>query len=141
MHEYLKFATHNWPLVTALIVIVILIVADELQRRIRGATEIEPAAAVALINRGALIVDCRKAEEHAAGHITGSRHIPLGELGERSGELKRKKPKPVLAVGATAHEASQAAGILRRAGFETVFTLKGGLAAWTKQHLPLEKKS
>lgn len=140
MHEYLQFAAHNWPLVTALAIVVVLIVADELHRRVRAALEIEPTAAVALINRGALVVDCRKAEEHAAGHITGSRHIPLAELGQRSGELKRKKAKPVLAIGANAREATQAATVLRRAGIETVFTLKGGLAAWTKQHLPLEKK-
>ena len=141
MHEYLQFAARNWPLVTALVIIVVLIVADELHRRVRGAMEIEPSAAVSLINRGALVVDCRKEQEHAAGHITGSRHIPLAELTERSSEIKRKKPKPVLAVGATAREAAQAATILRRAGFESVFTLKGGLPAWTKQHLPLEKKS
>ena len=72
--------------------------------------------------------------------MTGSRHIRLAELGQRSGELKRKKAKPVLAIGANAREATQAATVLRRAGIETVFTLKGGLAAWTKQHLPLEKK-
>ncbi len=141
MHEYLQFAAHHWLLVTALAIIVILIVADELHRRIRGALEIEPAAAVALINRGALVVDCRKAEDHAAGHITGSRHIPLTELEKRSEELKRKKAKPVLAIGANPREAAQAASVLRRTGIETVFTLKGGLAAWTKQHLPLEKKS
>jgi len=141
VHEYLQFAARNWPLVTALIIILVLIAADEFHRRIRGAMEIEPSAAVSLINRGALVVDCRKEQEHAAGHITGSRHIPLAELMERSGELKRKKPKPVLAIGATAREASQAANILRRAGFESVFTIKGGLPAWTKQHLPLEKKS
>ena len=141
MHEYLQFAAHNWLLVTGLAIVVVLIVADELHRRVRGALEIEPSTAVSLINRGALIVDCRKAEEHAAGHITGSRHIPLAELEKRGEELKRKKPKPVLAIGANAHEAARAATILRRTGIETVFTLKGGLAAWTKQHLPLEKKS
>lgn len=141
MHEYLQFAAHNWLLVTGLAVVVALIVADELHRRVRGALEIEPTAAVSLINRGALVVDCRKAEDHAAGHITGSRHIPLAELEKRSDELKRKKPKPVLAIGANPREAAQAVSVLRRAGIETVFTLKGGLAAWTKQHLPLEKKS
>lgn len=141
MHEYLQFAAHNWPLVAALGIVVVLIAADELHRRVRGALELEPSAAVSLINRGALVVDCRKAEEHAAGHITGSRNIPLSDLGERAGELKRKKPKPIITVGATPREAAQAANVLRRAGFETVFTIKGGLPAWIKQHLPLEKKS
>lgn len=139
MHEYFAFAAHNWPLVTALAIVGVLIVADELHRRVRGASELEPTAAVALINRGALVVDCRKAEEHAAGHITGSRHIPLADLGEHSSELKRKKNKPILAVTGTPRESTQAVNTLRKAGFEAVFVIKGGLAAWVKQHLPLEK--
>lgn len=140
MHEYLDFAARNWPLVTALAIVTVLIVADELHRRVRSASELDPAQAVSLINRGALVVDCRKFEDHAAGHITGSRHIPLSELGARSAELKRKKNKPILAVAANDREAGQALNTLRRAGFETVFVIKGGLAAWVKQHLPLEKK-
>ncbi|MGH8161208.1 MAG: rhodanese-like domain-containing protein, partial [Gammaproteobacteria bacterium] len=31
------------------------------------------------------------------------------------------------------------ANVLRRAGFESVFVLKGGLATWRKENLPLEQ--
>jgi len=85
------------------------------------------------------VIDCRKSEDHAAGHITGSRHIPLGELAQRSAELKRKKNKPILAVTGNPRESTQAVNTLRKAGFESVFVIKGGIAAWVKQHLPLEK--
>lgn len=139
MHDYFAFAAHNWPLVVALAIVGVLIMADELHRRVRGAAELEPSMAVSLINRGATVIDCRKSEDHAAGHITGSRHIPLAELAQRSPELKRKKNKPILAVTGNPRESTQAVNTLRKAGFESVFVIKGGIAAWVKQHLPLEK--
>jgi len=141
VHQYLEFAGRHWELVTALAIVVILIVADELHRRARSMHELEPAAAVALVNRGALVADCRTNEEYARGHITGARHIPLAEIAERSRELKRKgkRPRPVLAVGASSRDGAQAAALLRKAGIDTVFVLKGGVAAWRKDNLPLER--
>lgn len=141
MHQYLEFAGRHWQLVTALGIVVILIIADELHRRARSMHELEPAAAVALVNRGALIADCRTEQEYARGHIAGARHIPLAEMTERSRELKRKgkRPKPVLAVGTGSRDAARAATLLRNAGIETVFVLKGGIAAWRKDNLPLER--
>lgn len=138
MHEYLEFASRHWELVAALGVVLALIVVDELQRRVRGAQELEPAAAVMLINRGAVVVDCRGGEEFARGHIAGARNLPLSELAGRSDELKRKRAKPALVICANVRDTGRAAATLRQAGFETVFGLKGGLAAWRKEHLPLE---
>lgn len=141
MHEYFAFAAQHWPLVAALGVVLALIVADELQRRIKGTRELEPAAAVQVVNRGALIVDCRDPDAFRSGHIVGARNIPLAELGDRVGELKRKRDKPLLAVAASDREANRAATILRQAGFESVFLIKRGLAAWRKDNLPLEQDS
>jgi len=138
VNQYLEFAGHHWELVAALGVIMALIVADEVHRRVRSLHELEPSAAVALVNRGALIADCRSAESYKRGHIAGARHIPLADIAERSGELKRKRAKPVLTVGETSRDATRAAAMLRKSGLETVFVLKGGIAAWRKEHLPLE---
>lgn len=139
MHEYLDFAGRHWELFAALGVVLALIVVDELQRRVRGAQELEPAAAVMLINRGAIVVDCRSDEEFARGHIAGARHVPLSEMAGRSAEFKRKRAKPALVIGANARDTGRGAAGLRAAGFESVFGLKGGLAAWRKENLPLEK--
>lgn len=139
VHEYLSFAGRHWELFVALGVVLALIVADELQRRVRGAQELEPASAVMLINRGAVVVDCRGSEDFARGHISGARHMPLEALAERSDELKRKRTKPALVVAANARDTGSAAAILRKTGFESVYGLKGGLAAWRKEHMPLEK--
>ncbi len=139
MNEYLIFAGRHWEMVAALGIVIALIIADELQRHLRGARELEPTAAVMLLNRGAFVVDCRNRQEYEQGHIVGARHIPLNELDGRSKDLKRKRQKPILAVGANPRETARAVATLRKAGFETVFALKGGLAAWRKEHLPLEE--
>ncbi len=117
----------------------ILLIVDEIYRRVKGVRELTPAAAVLLVNRGALVVDCRANDEYRGGHIVGARNFPLGDLAKQAEELKRKHGKPVLAVGATPRDAGRAANVLRRAGFESVFVLKGGLATWRKENLPLEQ--
>lgn len=139
MHDYLDFASRHWALFAALGAVLALLIADELQRRVRGVRELDPAAAVQLVNRGAVVVDCRPAESFRAGHIVGARNIPLNELGARAEELKRKRDKPLIAVGETVREAGRAAATLRGAGFDSVFVLKRGLEGWRKDNLPLEQ--
>jgi len=139
VHEYIDFATRHWALFVALLIILSLIVFEE-TRRLRAAShELLPTAAVQKLNRGAAVLDCRKQEEFVRGHIVGARNLPLDGLEEGLKQFKAKRGKPVLAVGATPRETSQAASILRRAGFETVYVIKGGLAAWRKDNLPLEE--
>lgn len=139
MHEYLAFADRHWILVVALGVVLALLVADEARRRLSTVREILPTAAVQMINRGAVVVDCRAAEDFRGGHIVGASNVPLGELSERAGEFAHKRAKSVLVVAANQRETTRAAGILRRGGVEAVVIIKGGLAAWSKDNLPLER--
>ncbi len=139
MHEYLAFAGRNWPLFVALAVILVLIAFEEIRRRRNGAHELEPLAAVQMLNRGALVLDCRATDDYDKGHIVGAHNVPLASLDEQLGRLKARHHKPVLTVGANSGETSQAAKAARKAGFEAVYVLKGGLAAWSKQNLPLEQ--
>ena len=50
-------------------------------------TEIEADDAAERAEAGALVLDVREDDEWAAGHVEGSVHIPMGELGERLSEL------------------------------------------------------
>jgi rhodanese-related sulfurtransferase len=139
MHEYVAFAGRHWYLLVALVIILTAIAFEEIRRTRVGARELDPAAAVQIMNRGALVLDCRQSEDFGKGHIVGARNLPLARLDDQARRLKTRRNRPVLAVGATPGEASRAAGELRRAGFEAVYVIKGGLSAWSKQNLPLEQ--
>lgn len=139
MQEYLAFAGENWPLFVALVIILALIVFEEFRRHRTGSRELLPTAAVQKLNRGAVVFDCRKEEDYAKGHIVGARNLPLEGFEDHLKQLKVKRAKPVVTVGATPRDASRAASLLRRAGFEAVYVIKGGLDAWRRENLPLEQ--
>lgn len=139
MQEYLDFAGRHWALFVALVIILALIAFEEIRRRRASVHELLPTAAVQLLNRGAVVLDWRKAEDYGKGHIVGAQNYSIEGLSEEVDKLKVKRNKPVLSVAASPREASRAAGALRRGGFEAVYVIKGGLDAWRKENLPLEQ--
>jgi rhodanese-related sulfurtransferase len=97
----------------------------------RFAGKVAPDRARALVEQGAKLVDVRTSAEHAAGHIEGSVHVPLGELADRLGELGDKQ-RPVVVYCASGMRSATAAAILKRAGFAEVHDL-GGMRRWPAQ--------
>lgn len=88
--------------------------------------------------RDAQIIDVRESVEFEGplGHIIGARLVPLGELGERTGELNRDQP--IVTVCRAGGRSAQATVILNRAGFERVANLAGGMLRWRAQRCPVE---
>ena len=66
--------------------------------------------------------------------------MPQDRLEQQLDKLKKYQSRPVIAVCASGQTSARAAEILRRGGFERVFQLGGGLAAWESANLPLIKK-
>jgi rhodanese-related sulfurtransferase len=96
--------------------------------------------AVMLMNRNkALVLDVRNAEEFAAGHIQGAKHIPVAELAGRMKEIEKFKDKPVLVHCQKGMRAKAACGILRGQQFSQLHNLQGGLDTWIEAKLPLVK--
>jgi rhodanese-related sulfurtransferase len=100
-----------------------------------------PLQATQMMNRGkaTAVIDVRGSDEFAAGHLRDAKHIPLADLGNRIGELDKSKTKTVIVVCQSGARADKAARQFRAAGFEDVYTLDGGVAAWTAAGLPLTK--
>ena len=70
------------------------------------------------------------------GHIKGAALIPLGELADRAGELKREVP--IVAVCRAGGRSAQATVILQQAGFKDVANLTGGMLRWRAEGHPVE---
>lgn len=96
--------------------------------------------ATQLINKGnAVIVDVREPAEFATGHMRDAKNIPLQELAQRVSELDKFKAKPVVVVCQSGVRSAKATTQLKKAGFNEVYSLNGGLAAWQAQGLPTAK--
>ena len=89
-----------------------------------------------LINsKNATVVDIRPPEEFAKGSLPNARNLPADKVKERVSELK--KDKPLIVVCANGRNAGTVAAQLRSSGFNEVFVLGGGLAAWREAGLPI----
>jgi rhodanese-related sulfurtransferase len=137
MNTYLEFTSNHALLVGALVFSFFLLIFTELRRKSLGITNVEPQDAVALINADAVVIDLRNAEAFARGHIVNAKNIPMDELDAESEKLKKLGSKPILTFCDAGMTSSRAANTLRKAGFESVYGLKGGLTAWTQANLPL----
>jgi len=108
--------------------------------RFRGINEVDCPAALQLINhKNALVLDVREDNEYKMGHVLNSRQIPLGKLDERIGELEKYKEQPIVVVCRTGARSCSAYATLGKYGFTQVYNLAGGVTAWQKANLPLEK--
>jgi rhodanese-related sulfurtransferase len=106
-----------------------------------GRRNISVGDATLLINRqDALVVDVRETAEWSAGHIPNARHIALGHLDKRLSEIEKHKDKPVILVCASGNRSGAGCSRLKKAGFQQVFNLHGGMRSWSEAGLPLAKK-
>jgi glyoxylase-like metal-dependent hydrolase (beta-lactamase superfamily II)/rhodanese-related sulfurtransferase len=85
------------------------------------------------------VVDVRELSEWNGelGRIPGARHLPLGELRARLGELPRDRP--VVAVCRAGGRSAEASQILEQAGFARAANLSGGMIRWHDLGLPAER--
>jgi len=130
----------NLGLVAIFIASGVMLVWPELSRLTAGASEVGTLEATRLLNQGStLVLDIREGTEYAAGHLPRARNIPLKELEKRLEEIGKYKDKTVLVTCKAGTRTAAATRLLKRAGFNTVYQLKGGVAAWQQASLPVEK--
>lgn len=77
------------------------------------------------------LLDVRQPEEHALVALPGSTLIPLRELQARVGELRPPQGATVVVYCHHGVRSLHGAAILAHAGIENVFSLAGGIDAWS----------
>lgn len=111
-----------------------------LGNRLRGIKEVDIAAAMQMINhKNALILDVREENEYSDGHILNAKLIPLLKLKDRIGELERYREKPVVVVCRSGSRSATACALLGNRQFGQAYNLSGGMMAWQKAGMPVEK--
>ena len=136
----LQFVQNNWYLVLILIVSGGMLVWPLFQGRFSSGREVGAFEATTLINRrNAVVLDVREPAEYEGGRIPNAVHLPQSQIASRGHELKKLLSRPVIAYCDRGANSRSAAGALAKLGFAEVYTLRGGLRAWSEAGLPTEK--
>ncbi len=134
----MKFIIDNWMLISLALITGGMLLWPVLQGA--ASAGLSPANAVQLINREkAVVVDVCEPGEFAAGHVVGSKNIPLSQLEAKLGGTVKNKSLPLILVCQSGMRSGKAVAIAQKLGYEQAQSLAGGLSAWKSANLPVEK--
>lgn len=84
------------------------------------------------------VLDVRGADEYAEQHIPNAHHIPMGYIPQYLNDIPRDYPLAVQCGGGTRSQV--VISLLQKHGFTNLINLKGGIDAWQRDGLPLERE-
>ena len=136
----MSFVQNNWMLIAVFVLSGGMLVWPFVQRRISPVKDVTSAEATQLFNRrNAVLLDVREPKEFEGGRLPNAIHIPLSQLAGRASELAKLVARPVVAYCDTGRRSPGAVAVLSKAGFQEIYSLHGGILAWKKDGLPVEK--
>ncbi len=98
--------------------------------------EVTPSEARQYLDKGALLLDVREADEWERGRVEGARHIPLGELDFRMSEIPADRE--IVCMCRSGRRSAKAQTILRALpNSRKIYNLTGGILGWVKDGLPI----
>jgi rhodanese-related sulfurtransferase len=139
MERLIEYVTHHPLMVAAAVVALVVLITYESRIRATGFAAISSQDLIRLMNQGALVLDIRKAEEFALGHVSGAKQLPSDQILTAGDNFKRFKEKPVVVYDESGSLAAAAVRQLNHQGFTKAFSLRGGFAGWRAEHLPVTK--
>ena len=86
---------------------------------------------------GPLLVDVREANELAVVRVADALHVPTSTFTDHLAELP--KDRPLLIMCATGVRSAAVTGYLLRSGWPDVANVEGGITAWQRAGLPVER--
>jgi sulfur-carrier protein adenylyltransferase/sulfurtransferase len=101
--------------------------------------EIDPAAARDQATNGAVVVDVREADEWAAGHVPGAKHVPKSHFETRiEGTVPDRSEHVILYCQSGNRSAWAARTLLDDLGYEHVESMTGGFTLWKDRGYEVE---
>jgi rhodanese-related sulfurtransferase len=137
MAQLLEYISHNRMLAALTLVALAAVLVYEWYLRTLEQSAISPQDAVRLMNQGATVLDVRPTTAFSSGHLSNARHLPLENLPEAAETLKRFKDRPVIVYCERGNTSAAAIRQLTTMGFSKLSSLRGGIAAWRAENLPL----
>ena len=141
MPQYIEFFQNHPLLVMAFIGLFVGLMWTLVAGRSQGLRRVGAMEATRLINSDdALVVDVRSDAEFRQGHIINAINVPEKQLDGHAEKLDKHRTRPLIMVCRTGQSAARVGAALRKRGFESIYTLDGGLTSWQAASLPLAKK-
>jgi rhodanese-related sulfurtransferase len=139
MDRLIEYFTHHPYLVGAAVLALVVVITYESRMQSAAFASISSQDLIRLMNQGALVLDIRKSDEFAQGHVNGAKHLPSDQILKAGDSFKRFKEKPVIVYCDSGSLAAAAVRQLIEQGFTKAFTLRGGFASWRAENLPIAK--
>jgi rhodanese-related sulfurtransferase len=142
LHQIMQFAIRHWPLVGAFVLVVILLIMEEAKNQGPASGKLSSSAVTHLINREeGLVIDVRDGNAFRDGHIVNAKNIPLIDIDRQQEKLlNTHRDKPIILVDVSGFKTPTLMIKLKKAGFQKVFLLKGGMDTWKMDNMPITKK-
>jgi len=135
---FMDFFIQNWYLFAALAVILGLLIADPLIKQASGVKSVSVLEMPMLTRDKYVIVDVSDPSDYKKAHIPESINHPAKSLSKDVKPLEKHKKKNVILVCRMGSKSQSVGKILKNNGFENVYALGGGMAAWEKENLPVK---
>jgi rhodanese-related sulfurtransferase len=131
-----EFMTEQWLLVISLVALKLLYIYREFTR---GGPRLSVHELTRAVNcDGAIILDVRDSKEFNVGHIVDAINIPYTKMDGNLDKLNKHRDKQIIIVDKIGQHAGAVSQQLTAKGF-VVTRLRGGIAEWQQQNLPLIK--
>lgn len=100
--------------------------------------EVTPRQVKAWLDGGEdfVFIDCRLPSEVAITRIDGARLVPLQQVGQHLDDLRRVDDRKIVVHCRSGGRSLQFAEILRKQGFDDVWSMAGGILLWNKDIKP-----
>tara|TARA_B100002051_G_C16687805_1_gene613620 strand:- start:971 stop:1399 length:429 start_codon:yes stop_codon:yes gene_type:complete len=137
MHNVIQFLIQHWLLSSLLLVLLLSYISLESQSG-AGGQRVSASEAINLMNNhSATIIDTRDVDAFQKGHLINAKSIPAANLVADIKKRVKNKTQPILLVCATGKQSSGLLQQVKRAGYDRVLVLNGGIAEWSRQDYPL----
>ena len=132
MEQLSEFVLNNLLLFAALVVVMVMLIKAELEHQANKGSYLSPSKATRLMNNHSdvLILDVRAAADYKNGHIKGAKNMPLSDFATSVEKIAADKDKTVLVYCNSGTTVTRAIKLLKKADFEKVNKLEGGIAGW-----------
>lgn len=137
MEQVLEFINNNLLLTGGLVASLFFVLFTEFRRQARQGTDLSVADAISLINADGEVLDIRNPEAFEKGHIAGSRNLTADQVDNNEDRLAALKDKKILIACENGMRCGRVVSDLRKKGYTDIYALRGGIAAWQQDNLPL----